>query len=172
MVILLSLVLAMSLFLAACGSDTTSAGSPSSELDRSDVEEVAVAMVTAFLESDYRTLGDLVLPDQRESVDTIEQAAELGRAPDVKIVSVTATIVEHADETATVEYAGEYCLPKTTTEVPVTAAGSDLDGVETVPGSGVIVEEPERCFDLDELLQSDRVEFQLIDGAWYGPLPA
>lgn len=131
-----------------------------------------MAMVTAFLESDYSTLRDLVLPDQRKSVDTIEQAAELGPSPDVEIVSVTATIVEQADETAIIKYSGEYCLPEETTEVPVTATGSDRGGVETVPGSTLVVDEPERCFDLDEFFQTDRVEFQLIDGDWYAPLPA
>lgn len=129
-------------------------------------------MVTAFLESDVRTLRDFVLPDQRESIDLLEQAAEIGPAPDVEIVSVTAIIVEQHDETAIVDYSGEWCLPETATEVPVTAVGSDFDGVETVPGSTVTVVEPKRCFELDEFFQTDRVEFKLIDGDWYAPLPA
>jgi hypothetical protein len=124
------------------------------------------------LESDYDTVRDLVVPDQVEAVDSIEQAAELAPPTEPVIGDVTATVVEQSGDTAVVDYSGDYCLPATTTDVPVTAAGSDRDGVETIPGSGKSVVEPERCFDLDEIFQTDQVEFQLIDGAWYAPLPA
>lgn len=168
---LVSFAIASLLLLAACGSDTTS-GSPSSELDRSDPEEVAVAMVTAFLQSDYTTLRDVVLPAQRESVDAIEEAAALGPKPkpEVEIVSVTATVLNRTDDTATVKYTGEYCLPESTDEVPVTA--SVPGGLETVPGSTVLVECPRQCFKLEEIFQTESFELQLIDGDWHAPLPS
>jgi hypothetical protein len=167
----LALVLAGLLCLAACGSESTSNSSSSGGLDRSDVEDVAVAMLTALLESDFDTVRTLVLPDQREDVDSLEQAAELSQSPDVEIVSIKATVIEQDGLTAIVGYSGEYCLPETTKEVPVTTVDPDGEDAETIPGSNGVVTEPERCFDLDEIFQTDDVEFALIDGEWYAPLP-
>ncbi len=167
----LVLVLAALLSLAACSSDATGNGSSSSDVDRSGVEEVEVAMITALLESDFDTVRILVLPDQREVVDSLEQVAELSPSPDPEIVSVEATVIEEDGATAIVDYSGEYCLPESTTEVQVTAVGSNREEPETIPGSSFVVTEPEQCFDLDEIFQTDHVELQLIDGEWYAPLP-
>lgn len=129
-------------------------------------------MMTAYLQADFTTLRDLVLPTQRASVDAIEEAAALGPkpAPEVKIMGIAAVVLDRSDETATVDYTGEYCLPASTTEAPVTA--SVPGGLGTVPGSTVRVETPERCFKLEEIFQTERVELQLIDGDWYAPLPS
>lgn len=167
---LVSLWLVVALALTACGSAQSSGDSSADEVDRSDVEEVAVATVTAFLSYDFDTLRDLVAPDQSETIDSIEQAAQLSPSPKIKIKNVTATVVERSDATATVAYAGEYCLPERTTVVPVTAIGSERDDMETIGSTSVV--EAERCFDLDEIFRTDRVEFQRIDGDWYARLPA
>lgn len=176
----LALIVAALLSLAACGSEPTSNSSSSGELDRSDVEDVAVAMLTAVLESDFDTVRELVLPDQRDAVETLEQAARARRAradelgsppPDVEVVNVEATVIEQEGTTAIVDYSGEYCLPETTEEVPVTAVGSEGEDAETIPGRARVVTEPERCVVLDEIFQTDRVEYALIDGEWYAPLP-
>jgi hypothetical protein len=161
------------LTLTACGSAATvdSSSSSSTELDRSDPEQVAVAMVTALLESDFDTVRSIVVPDQRDDVAAIEQAAELGPSPDVEIVSVTATVLSDDGATAVVDYSGEYCLPATADEVPVTAVGSEGGPVETIPGSSLVGPEPEQCFDLDDFFQTDHVELTRIDGSWYAPLP-
>jgi len=159
------------LVLSACGSEATVDSSSSGELDRSDAEQVAVAMVIALLELDFDTVRSLVLPDQLADVATLEQAADLSPSPDVEIVSVTATVLEDDGTTAVVDYSGEYCLPATTEEVPVTAVGSDGGPVETIPGSSVVVTEPERCFVLDDIFETDHVELTRIDGKWYAPLP-
>jgi hypothetical protein len=140
-------------------------------VDRSDVEDVAVAMVTALLELDFETGRILVLPEQRDTIATLEQAAALGGSPNIEIVDIAATVVEQRGTTAIVDYSGRYCLPETMNEVEVTAVGSDGEGVRTVPGSSLVVTEPGRCFDLDEVFQTDDVELALIDGAWYAPLP-
>lgn len=168
----LALVLAALLSLAACGSDATVNSSSPGELDRSDADAVAVAMVTALLESDFDTVRILVLPDQRESVATLEQAAALSKSPGIKIVSVTATVSTEDGSTAIVDYSGEYCVPETTKEVHVTAVGSDGGEPETTPGRSSIMTQPEQCFVLDDIFQTDRVELKLIDGKWYAPLPA
>lgn len=159
------------LVLSACGSEATVESSSSGELDRSDAEQVAVAMVTAVLTFDFDTVRGLVLPDQLDDIATLEQAAELGPSPEVEIVSVTATVLSDDGTTAVVDYSGEYCLPATTTDVPVTAVGSDGGPVETVPGSSLVVTQPKRCFVLDDIFQTDHVELTRIDGRWYVPLP-
>lgn len=166
-----ALLLAVQLALAACGSEPTSDSSSPSELDRSDPGDVAVAMVTALLEQDFDTVRVLVVPEQRDNIDVLEQVAELSPSPDVEIVSVAARVIEEDGTTAIVDYSGEYCVPETTTEVHVTAVGSDHEDAETISGSSLVVTEPERCFELDEIFQTDRVELELIDGEWYAPLP-
>jgi hypothetical protein len=166
-----ALVLAALLSLAACGSGSTADSSSSRELDRSDAEDVAVAMLTALLKSDIDTLRILVPPDLQDIIPSLEQAAELSRSTEIEIVSITATLIEEDGTTAIVEYSGRYCLPATTTEVPVTAVGQDREVAETISGRSQVVTEPERCFDLDESLRTDQVECELIDGEWYARLP-
>lgn len=154
--------------LAACGGGTAASG----EVDRSSAESVAVGMITSVLNSDYDGLRELIVPDQREDVDDMELAASLaGPTPEVEIVSVAATVVSTAGDTAIVDYSAEYCLPAKSSDVPVTVLDADGGAMETVPGGDIRVEEPEQCFSLDEIFQTSGVEFRRIDGQWYAPLP-
>ena len=158
--------------LASCG--TTESGT-SGKSNQTDVVVVAKDLVTAFVKLDLETVRSLLVPEDQPAVENLKWAAELGGASPPEKVNVTAVLVESDGNTATVDISGSYCLPASKNIVTETTVefGTSEDGVgDDATPETVVVEEPERCFDLDEIFDLNDMEFKSIDGKWFGHLPS
>jgi len=131
--------------------------------------------VSSLLEGDFVTLRSVTIPDERDSIDAAEDAAKLADAPPVEDVTVNARLAKQAGDTATLDFSGSYCVPEQSHEVTVTtlvsSGESESDGSSVPPETDRTIVEPRHCFELEEVFDTTGIEYQRVDGKWFGPLP-
>jgi len=154
----------------ACSADEGTTVVTPSNLDRSDVTEVANAFLVSFIDSEFETVRDLVHPDQREEVDEFIELMRDVPQSDTEVLTVRpdAKVIEQTGERALVEYAGRYCLAEARVDVTTTVVGGPADdGTERDDTVGV----PEQCFDIAEVFSDEPVEYRRAEQTWYAPFP-
>lgn len=170
----LAVAVALTLLGTGCGDpDSAANGKAPAELDRSNLESVAEASMTAFVTKDYDTLEPLLVPEQRQSLDALETVAEASGEDSVviRVESISATVLTSVDGTASVEFDGEYCTTEPETDVSITTeAPAEPAPDEGLPPTTLAAGE-ESCLDFATVFGPDSfvgaAEFRLVDGDWY-----